>query len=370
MFYLGIDQNKNQITVNVRNEDGEAILKRQVSTQWEKVRQFFADLAEKAKPEGGFMAILEVCGMNPWLTEMLQEYGCREIVVTQPTERSKKKTDRRDAGSLSEILWVNRRRLLDGQPLPKMRRIQPPTPRDAENRQITTLRAVLTKRRTATLNAIHKILRKHNLEQERPTKKLQTQKMRHWLENRALAPIDRLEMDYLLRQWALWDEQLAALDQQILLRAKDDEQAKLLQSVPGLAAFSALAIASRIGDIERFPRPSSLANYFGLTSGCRNSGEVTQRLGSITKQGSKIVRYLLGQAVLQVLRCDPDQREWYKRIKRRRGAKIARVAVMRRMTTIFWHMLKKKAKYEYATPIKRHQEFEAFSGAQQSAEAC
>ena len=48
--------------------------------QWEKVRAFFADLAEKAKPEGGFLAILEVCGMNPWLLEMLKEYGCRETV--------------------------------------------------------------------------------------------------------------------------------------------------------------------------------------------------------------------------------------------------------------------------------------------------
>ena len=95
MFYLGIDQHKSQLTVNIRNEDGETIFKRQVSTQWEKSREFFADFAEKSKPEGGFMAILEVCGMNPWLIEMLQHYGCREIVVTQPTTRPKKKTDRR-----------------------------------------------------------------------------------------------------------------------------------------------------------------------------------------------------------------------------------------------------------------------------------
>ncbi|MDY0171202.1 MAG: hypothetical protein RBS80_31975, partial [Thermoguttaceae bacterium] len=62
---LGIDQHKRQLTVNLRNEDGSVILKRQVSTGWEKVRTFFADLAEKAKSDDGFMAILEVCGMNP-----------------------------------------------------------------------------------------------------------------------------------------------------------------------------------------------------------------------------------------------------------------------------------------------------------------
>ncbi len=73
MLYLGIDQHKRQLTVNLRSEDGAVTLQRQVSTQWEKVRAFFADLAEKAKPEGGFLAILEVCGMNPWLLEMLDE---------------------------------------------------------------------------------------------------------------------------------------------------------------------------------------------------------------------------------------------------------------------------------------------------------
>ena len=75
MLYLGIDQHKLQLTVNLRGEDGTVILQRQVSTAWEKVRAFFADLAEKAAPEGGFLGLLEVCGMNPWLLALLKEYG-------------------------------------------------------------------------------------------------------------------------------------------------------------------------------------------------------------------------------------------------------------------------------------------------------
>jgi hypothetical protein len=112
------------------------ILKRQVSTQWEKVRTFFADLAEKARPEGGFLAILEVCGMNPWLIKMLEEYGCREIVVIQPTEQAKQKTDRRDAGQLGHQLWVHRQQFLDGKHPLGLRRVQPPTVQEAEDRQI------------------------------------------------------------------------------------------------------------------------------------------------------------------------------------------------------------------------------------------
>jgi len=362
MLYLGIDQHKRQLTVNLRSEDGTVILKRQVSTQWEKVRTFFADLAEKARPEGGFLAILEVCGMNPWLLDMLQEYGCRETVVTQPTERSKQKTDRRDAGVLSHLLWVHRQQFLDGKHPLGLRRVQPPTPQEADDRQITALRARLTKKRTAVLNGIHKILRKHNLEQECPTKVFQTQKVRRWLTEIKLPPVDRLEMDLLLPQWEMLDGQLEVVEAKIAERAAVDEQVKLLESMPGMGHYSAVAIASRIGNIERFKRPDSLANYFGLTPGCRNSGEATQRLGSITKQGSKIVRYLLGQIVVKVLRFDGVMRAWFKRIKKRRGAKIARVAVMRRLATIMWHMLKRKQKYRYDSPIKKHQEFVEFEG--------
>ncbi|MAT73254.1 MAG: hypothetical protein CMJ58_27530 [Planctomycetaceae bacterium] len=57
------------------------------------------------------------------------------------------------------------------------------------------------------------------------------------------------------------------------------------------------ALASRIGRVQRFPRARSLANDWGLTPGCRNSGESAQRLGRITKAGSGMARWLLAQLV-------------------------------------------------------------------------
>jgi len=363
MLYLGIDQHKRQLTVNLRGEDGMVILARQVSTQWEKVRAFFADLADKARPEGGFFAILEVCGMNPWLLEMLVEYGCRESVVIQPTERSRQKTDRRDASELAHLLWVHRHHFLDGEHPQGLRRIQPPMAQEADDRQLTALRARLTKKHTAVINGLRKILRKHNLEHAQPTKGFQTQKVRCWLEKMELPFVDRLEVNFLLSQWDLLDEQLKVVEAKIAERAEGNEEVKLLETVPGLGHYSAVAIRSRIGDIDRFKRPDSLANFLGLTPGCRNSGEATQRLGSITKRGSKMVRWLLGQAVVKVLRFDGVMRGWYKRIKKKRGSKIARVAVMRRLACILWHMLKKKQRYRYDPPIKKHQEFVAYEGA-------
>ena len=93
-----------------------------------------------------------------------------------------------------------------------------------------------------------------------------------------------------------------------------------------------------------------------LTPRCRNSGETTDRLGSITKQGSRLARFILGQLVLHLLKQDAWMRQWYQGIKRRRGAKIARVAVMRRLTTIIWHVLTHERPYEKGGPHgARHQ---------------
>lgn len=355
MFYLGIDQHSKQLTVNIRNEQGDVILRRQVSTQWQRVRKFFEDLRQQAEEQGGFMAIVEICGFNDWLLKMLAKYDCRETVLIQPDKRSKKKTDRRDANQLSELLWVNRQRLLAGEKVQGVRRVLPPGRDEAADRQLTALRRRLGQLRTKTINKVKHLLLKHNLQQECPTKGQQTKKARRWLAEIPLEDIDRLEMDQLLAQWKLWDEQLEQVEQRIQTRQAQHPTAPLLASLPGCGAYSSLALACRIGPIERFPRPGSLANYWGLTPGCRNSGEATDRLGSITKQGSAMARFILGQMVLHVLRKDPHLRAWYRRIKKRRGAKIARVAVMRRLATIIWHMVKYQQPYITGGPERVEQ---------------
>jgi transposase len=305
MLYLGIDQHRKQLTVNLRNENGDVLLRRQVSTQWERVRAFLDDLRQRSVPEGGFVAIVEVCGFNDWLLKLLSEHGCRDSVLIQPEKRAKQKTDRRDASQLSEVLWLNRARLLAGKPVQGLRRVHPPTAGEAEDRQVTQVRRRLGQLRTQTINRVKYVLRKHNLEQECPTKGLDTIRGRRWVAQLPLGAVDRLELDLLLTQWSLWDGQIEALDRQIAQRQRENPTACVLATIPGCGAYTSLALAARIGDVQRFPRPSSLANYWGLTPGCRNSGDVTDRLGSITKRGSAMARFLLGQLVLHVLRRDP-----------------------------------------------------------------
>ena len=92
MLYLGIDLDRKQLTVSVRNEKGDVVLRRQVSTWWDKVREFLKGMQAEAAREGGFVAIVETCGFEDWLLGLLQEYDCREVVLVQPEKRSKKKT--------------------------------------------------------------------------------------------------------------------------------------------------------------------------------------------------------------------------------------------------------------------------------------
>src|SRR5229473_1383465 len=112
MLYLGIDLHRKQMTINLRGEDGEIIMRRQVSTWGEEPTKFLDDVV--GRDPGGYAAILENCGFHDWLTELLPQHGCREVVLIQAEGRNRRKTDRRDANQLGEILWLNRDRLLKG----------------------------------------------------------------------------------------------------------------------------------------------------------------------------------------------------------------------------------------------------------------
>jgi transposase len=237
-----------------------------------------------------------------------------------------------------------------------LRRIVPPNASDRDDRRLTQLRFHATANLTRTINRVRSILRRLNIEQQCPTKGMKTVKARAWLKTVPLGELERFEMDQLLAQWKQLEEHRQRIDAQITARAKRRPDVDILRTAPGVSDYTALALVCRIGDIRRFPSGRSLANYWGLTPRCRNSGDKTQRLGGITKDGSGLARYLLGQLVLHVLRKDAGMRSWFSRIKKRRGAKIARVAVMRRLAVIFWHMLAKQQPYELSRPLpnRRH----------------
>ena len=82
MMYLGIDQHARQITISLRDEEGDVIQARQVSTRPEKINEFFGQLTRERLGDGeSFVAVLEVSGFGDWLIDMLYHYRCHR---TQP----------------------------------------------------------------------------------------------------------------------------------------------------------------------------------------------------------------------------------------------------------------------------------------------
>ena len=220
-----------------------------------------------------------------------------------------------------------------------------PDPDPLYDRQVTHLRHRLGQALTRIKNSIKGILRRHNVKQACPTKGTFTQTGLKWLTTVELPEMDRMELDMRLTEYRLYAGQIKDVTDRIHLRAKRiPTEVRRLRTLPKIGEYTALALLAHIGSIERFDRPRSLSNYFGITPGCRNSGEA-DRPGSITKAGHPFIRFLLAQRVLHALRGDPGLRSWYRQVKRRPGSKIARVAVMRRLCESIWHMLSKQEDY-------------------------
>ena len=280
MLYLGIDQHARQITISLRDESGDVLQARQVSTQPEKIHAFFEQLPRRRLPEGeSFVAVLEVCGFNDWLIRMLHAYHCHKVVLIQPDERKKCKTDRRDAAALSELLGVNRERLLQGKPVRGLRQVDIAGTTDQENRRLTTLRKEAGQARTRLVNQVRHLLRRHNLQWQMPTKRFPTKAASAWLKQLALPTIDRLEMNHLLTAIEQVQQRLKELEQVIARRCGVSAEAVLLSSMPGVSYFTATSLACRVGRVERFPRARSLANYWGLTPGCASGSSGSSAAG-------------------------------------------------------------------------------------------
>jgi len=292
----------------------------------------------------GFWAIVEVCGFNDWLIEMLRNFRCDRIVLIQPQDSSRRKTDRRDAAKLSEDLWMYRHRIEAGQPIRNLKIVHIPDSLQTQQRRLTNLRRDAKAAHTKSINRIKHVLRRHNLQHSMPTKTFPTKAAMAWLKTIQLPPADMLELQLATEDLERLQKRVATLDQAIAELSVDDQDAQLIMKTTGFGLFSAVALSSRIAGIERFKRPRSLANYFGLTPSSRSSGD-KERLGHITKAGSGMARWVLGQASKHILRTDPAMRAWFKKIKRKKGGGVARVAVMRRMATILWHMLSKRKTY-------------------------
>jgi len=94
-----------------------------------------------------------------------------------------------------------------------------------------------------------------------------------------------------------------------------------------------------IGDVHRFPNPEALCSWAGVTPKHRES-DVKVNRGRITKQGSALVRWGAIEAISGGRHGGPKLKADYQRIAARRGRKVARVAVARKLLTLVYFGLR------------------------------
>jgi transposase len=141
------------------------------------------------------------------------------------------------------------------------------------------------------------------------------------------------------------------IDGELRQHAKADPRVKTLTTLPGVGQFTALVMLAEIGDITRFGSARKLASWAGLTPTVRGS-DLTVRHGHISKQGSAWLRWVLNQAA-QTAKRSPEFADTYAAIARRRGKKIATIAISRKLLTRAWHLLSQLEPADASTPPQR-----------------
>ncbi len=123
-----------------------------------------------------------------------------------------------------------------------------------------------------------------------------------------------------------------------------EERVRFLMTVPGIARLSAMEILTELGDMKRFKSNDHLASFLGLTPSEFSSGGFIKK-GHITRCGNKRIRTCLVESSWRLICYDAVMRKKYDKIKYRRGAKKAIVAIARNLCGRIRGMMLRKEQY-------------------------
>jgi error-prone DNA polymerase len=148
----------------------------------------------------------------------------------------------------------------------------------------------------------------------------------------------------LLEAWRDIRRRAADLDRQLLTAARESQETKLLMTIPGIGAVTAVSYVAAIEDPENFKTSRSVGAWLGLTTRRYQSGEVDYD-GHISRRGDNHLRGLLYEAATVLLtrtsaRNESTLRSWGLKLRERLGFKRAAVAVARKLAVIMHSMLK------------------------------
>jgi transposase len=304
----------------------------------EEAEQFYRALAGQNVRVG-----MEASGHARWFERLLAELQFELWIGDAAEIRTKRvrkqKTDRQDAQLILQLLLENR--------FPK---IWVPSGENRDLRQLLWHRHRMVQARTRIMNQLQAVALNEGL---RCKKKLWREPGRQQLEAFRLAPWASRRRRDLLELMDRLNPTIAELTRAIEQEAENNPAAQCFMTHPGVGALTALAFVLIIGDSERFHCGKQVASYLGLVPLEDSSGN-RRRLGHITKQGSSILRFLLVEAAQVTVRSLPEWRSKYFHLTMRRGRKIAKVAMARRLAIALYWMWRKGWNYEQMKKFGSH----------------
>lgn len=326
-YHLGIDLHRKTSYWTLIDEERKVLYKRNLPTTKEGIEQGIADMGiAPAQVE----AAIEPVSQWGWYGDELANKGVTvrlvDVYKTKLIAGTKLKNDKVDALALAELLRSDF--------LPTAYRA-PEKTRDM--REFMRHRAFLVRLRARIRGRVHQILWKHGIIS--PWSDLFGIKAQQWLGKLELRSPYKEEREELTGMWKDISERLALHNRTCEELTARNTQAGLLMSIPGIGIITSLTILAEVGDFGRFPSPDKLACYAGLVSSSYSSGERT-RLGHITHRGSVWLRTALVEATATVNPKWGALHDFYQRIAEKKGSKVARVALARKMLTLSWHLVK------------------------------
>src|SRR6266852_3905934 len=339
MIIVGCDYHPGfQQIAYVDTETGE--VKEQRLEHRELAEKFYRELASQGET---IRLGMEASGHARWFERVLAELNFELWIGDAAEIRAKRvrkqKTDRQDAQLILQLLLEDR-----------FPQIWVASWENRDLRQLLWHRHRMVQARTRIMNQLQGVALNEGL---RCKKRLWRAWGREQLEAFRLAPWASRRRHDLLELLDRLTPTIAELTQAIEQEVEKCPEAQRLQTHPGVGALTALAFVLIIGKAERFQCGKQIASYLGLVPLEKSSGN-QRRLGHITKQGNSLLRFLLVEAAQVTVRSLPECRSKYCHLTLRRGRKIAKVAMARKLAVRLYWMMRKEWDYERLRKFGSH----------------
>src|SRR4051794_6690530 len=328
--YIGCDFHPYSQTVAWCDpKTGEIHTKRLEHTDREGMKKFYQSFKSEQVVVG-----IEACGAFTWFEEVLREAGhalqVGDATKIRKSAPSRHKTDQRDAEHIMDLLMTGRFPALWRRP-------------EANEEVLKELRyrQGLVKQRTFICNRLQAIGREAGLGRF----KMLTPKGRKLMNEAQLCTVTVEIKENWMKMLDQIEEQIEKVEKRLRERVKTDEEAKRLMTHCGIGLLTSLCMTHTLGDVKRFQNSRQVTAYVGLDP-VEDSSADKVRIGSISKAGSALLRFLLVQAAQSAVKKDGVLRSFYQQVARRRGKAIAKVATARKLCTRAYIMLRDEIDYE------------------------